>query len=274
MKNVFLRRISAVLVGLSLTLSLGFAEEVKNEEVSLEAEMVKGIAKNLEIQARYDKTDKESLYEGAITAMLKENPELLDTALSGMLTSIDEYSIYYTPEERNELFDSLTDEIVGIGVTVLARDGKILVSQPIPDTPAEKAGIKAGDIIVEADGISLENMDLDMAIEYIRGEAGTDVTVKIWRSSINGYLTFTITRQKVVSNPVEYKFIDYEDEKIAYIQLYSFTDNADIYFEEAMAEADKNGVKNIIIDLRNNGGGYLDSAVRIADRFLPDGLSY
>jgi len=244
------------------------AEENKSEE----AELVKQIARNLEAYTRYPGVNQATLYAGAMNSILKENPELLDTALSGMLASIDEHSVYYTPEERNDLFDNLSDEIVGIGVTVLSRDGKILVSQPIPGTPAEKAGIIAGDIIVEADGISLDGMDLDMAIEHIRGVEGTQVTVKVWRSTINGYLSFTMIREKVVSNPVEYEEIEKEDgTKIAKIQIFSFTQNADVYFEEAMKKADAAGITNIILDLRNNGGGYLDSAVRIADVFLQEG---
>lgn len=269
MNKLSLKKISALLMAVFLLFSsLVFAEEDGYSEADLLGE----IAKSLEIYARYDETEKETLYKGALDSIMEEHPELLDTALSGMLSSIDEHSVYYTPEESNELFDSLSDEIVGIGVTVLERDGKILVSQPIPGTPAEEAGIKAGDIIIEANGTSLENMELDMAVDYIRGQEGTEVTLKVWRSSVNGYLTFTIMREKVVSNPIEYEFMTLDDgEEAAYIQIYSFTENAGTYFEEAMEEVDKNGVKKIVIDLRNNGGGYLDAAVKIADRFLPDG---
>lgn len=260
------------LIAAILLMSIMPASFAENNEPKLsDAELLAEIAKNLEVYARYESVDRGSLYEGAIKAIMEKNPGLLDTALSGMLSSIDEHSVYYTEEEQNKLFDSLSDEVVGIGVTVLERDGKILVSQPIPGTPAEKAGIKAGDIIVEADGISLENMPLDTAIEYIRGEEGTTVNVKIWRSQINGYIDFAIKREKVVSNPIEYEVIEDGDKKVARIQIFSFTQNADVYFNEVMDEVDKAGIKNIIIDLRNNGGGYLDAAVKIADRFLPKG---
>ncbi len=233
-----------------------------------EAQIAVGVAQNLEIYARYEKTDKGSLYEGALDAVLKEHPELLDTALSGMLSSIDENSVYYTKEEKSKLFDNLTDEIYGIGVTVLTRDTSLIVSQPIPGSPAEKAGIKEGDIIIEANGTSLIGMDMDLAVDYIRGPVGTSVTVKIWRPSTDTYHTFDIVREKITQNPVSYEIIEDDGNKIAKIALYSFTENAHTYFEEAMTEIDKLGIKNIILDLRGNGGGYLEAAIQIADRFL------
>ncbi len=236
-----------------------------------EAQIAAGLAQNLEIHARYVETDKGSLYEGALDAILKEHPELLDTALSGMLSSIDENSVYYTKEETNKLFDNLTDEIYGIGVTVLTRDKSLIVSQPVPGSPAEKAGIKEGDIIIEADGTSLVGMDMDLAVDYIRGPEGTSVNVKIYRSATDTYHSFDIVREKITQNPVEYEILEDEDKEVAKITLYSFTENAHTYFEEAMTEIDKQGIKNIILDLRGNGGGYLNSAVQIADRFLGEG---
>ncbi len=233
-----------------------------------EAQIATGVAQTLEIHARYEDTDRGSLYEGALDAILKEHPELLDTALSGMLSSIDENSVYYTEDEKNKLFDNLTDEIYGIGVTVLTRDTSLIVSQPIPGSPAEKAGIREGDIIIEADGKSLIGMDMDLAVDHIRGPAGTSVNIKVWRSATDTYHTFDIVREKITQNPVDYEIIEDGDRQIAKITLYSFTENAHTYFEEAMNEIDKMGIKNIILDLRGNGGGYLNSAIQIADRFL------
>ena len=236
-----------------------------------EAQIVEGLAQSLEIHARYEQTNKGSLYEGALDAILKEHPELLDTALSGMLTSVDENSVYYSKKETSKLFDNLTDEIYGIGVTVLTRDKALIVSQPVPGSPAERAGIKEGDIIIEADGVSLKGMDMDLAVDHIRGPEGTSVNVKIYRSSSDSYHSFDIVREKITQNPVSYEIIEDEDKQIAKITLYSFTENAHTYFEEAMSEIDKQGIKNIILDLRGNGGGYLNSAIQIADRFLGEG---
>ena len=125
-----------------------YAQETEiEEEMTKEALILETLAENLSVYVRYPEVNEGSLLIGAFNEVLKDNPELLDKALSGMLSSIDENSVYYPKDEARTLFESLEDEIVGIGVTVLERDGKIVVSQPVPGTPAEKAGIKSGDII-------------------------------------------------------------------------------------------------------------------------------
>lgn len=238
---------------------------------SVYANSVTAIANKLEILARYEEVDKESLLKAALVELIKENPELYEPVLDAMLASIDENSAYYNENETKKLMDTLSDEVTGIGVNVLMNDGSIIVSQPIPGSPAEKAGIKAGDIIVAADDVDLRGLDFDMALDYIRGPIGSSVNVKIVRSGVKDPLVFSIVRDLVVSSPVEYELIEQDSKKIAKITLYSFTDTAFEHFEEALKNADSDGTKNIIIDLRNNGGGYLDQAVKIADLFLPEG---
>lgn len=259
--------ISLVLILLMATSASGYAVETE------EAKLLDAVVNNVELYARYPEISEGSLLIEAIDEIFKENPELIDKALSAMLSSIDENSAYYTEDEAGIFFESLEDEIVGIGITVIERDGKIMVSQPMPGTPADKAGIKAGDIIIEADGVSLKGMDIDTAVSYIRGEIGTKVNVKIWRSSISGYLNFTMVREKVVSNPVEYEELEDNSGKVAKITFYSFTENLHTHFKEALDKADKAGIKNIILDLRNNGGGYLEQAILVADEFLPEGMT-
>lgn len=265
-----MKRILSLLLVLMMIFSFPvFAEET--EEKIDEIDILTSICNVLEVRARYPEVDGESLYNGALEAILKEHPELLESAISGMLSSIDEHSAYYNEEQKKKLFESLSDEIVGIGVTVLAREGKVLVSQPLPGSPAEKAGIKAGDIIAEADGVSLDGMDIDTAVGYIRGEVGTAAKLKIWRSSIDSFLEFTVIREKVESPSVDFEIVEEGKKKALRINLYSFTENSHKQFKEALSQADKEGIKNIIIDLRNNGGGYLDQAIMIADEFLEEG---
>lgn len=249
------------------------AEEIKTEVPNTEkiVQSVTSIANKLEILARYDEVNEKSLYKAAVVELIKQNPELYEPILDAMLSSIDENSAYYNENETKQLMDTLTDEVTGIGVTVLMNNGNIIVSQPIPNSPAEKAGIRAGDIIIGADDVDLKGLDFDMALDYIRGPVGTTVNVRVLRSGISEPLIFSIVRERVVSNPVEYEVIEEEGKKIARIIFYSFTDKSYEHFKEALERADKDGIKNIIIDLRNNGGGYLDQAVMIADLFLGDG---
>ena len=165
-----LLRFSVFFLCLCLMLSsIAFAEETESFDAK---EFVEAIADTVRIYSRYEETDKESLYKAALESLLDYDPTLLDKALSGMLSSVDEHSFYYTEEEKRKLYDSITDEITGIGVTVLTRDGKLIVSQPVPGSPADRAGIKVGDIIISADGVELSGMDTDSAIEHIRGEKG------------------------------------------------------------------------------------------------------
>ena len=276
MKKTFkILSICLLIAILSFSLGTVMAEEAETTEEIVEnselADSLTAIASKLEILVRYDEVDKESLYESALVEIIKNNPELYETALDAMLSSIDENSAYYNENETKQLMDTLTDEVNGIGVNVLMNDGSIIVSQPIPGSPAEKAGIRAGDIIIGANDIDLRGLDFDMALDYIRGPVGTKVDVKIIRSGIDEVLTFSIVRELVVSSPIEYELIEQDEKKIAKITVYSFTDTSFEHFKEALEKADSDGTKNIIIDLRNNGGGYLSQAVQIADLFLPEG---
>lgn len=248
------------------------AAEEKQATNTDEVKLLEGISEILELYSRYESVDKGYLFEEALKKLVADKPELYEEILANMLSSVDEHSVYYTKEEKAKLFEDLSDEIVGIGVTVLIRDGKLIVSQPIPGTPAEKAGIRVGDIIVEANGVDLSGMDLDTAVSYVRGPEGSEVNLKIWRSSVGGYINLTIKRETVVSNPVEFETKTSDSgEEVMWIKLMSFSENCAKYFKEALNEADSKNIKNIIIDVRNNGGGYLTEAVKIADEFLPDG---
>ncbi len=260
-----MKRILSWLVVLALTLS---ACPVFAEESSL-MENIESIAENIEIFTRYEEIDKESLYKSALAEVMEKNPELYESVLRAMLSSIDENSAYFNEEESKKFFESLNDEVTGIGVNVISNDGNIIVTQPIPGSPAEKAGIRAGDIIIGADDIDLRGMDFDFALEYVRGPVGTTVNVKVIRSGVKEPITFPIVRTEVVSNPIDLEIVDEDNKKIAIITIYSFTDTAYEHFAEALKKADGEGISNIIIDLRNNGGGYLDQAVNIANLFLP-----
>ena len=246
-----------------------FAEE--QQEKDTYGKYIEMIGKNISVFARYEGLFEDDLYLAALTSIIEENPELYEKAVRAMLDSVDENSEYYNAEEAKIFMTHLDDEVTGIGVNVISSDGKIIVSQPIPDSPAYKAGIKSGDIIIAADGVNLESMDFETALERIRGKEGTTVKITVIRSGIDAPITFTIVREKVTSNSVDLEIIENEGKRIAKLTIYSFTENVAKNFTETMAKVDKEGIKNIIIDLRDNGGGYLNQAVEIADVFLPEG---
>ncbi len=270
-----MKRISKKLIALLLVMAVVFsctavfAEETTNPYKY--SDYIKNIAKNISLFGRYDNLMENELYLTALDAIIEENPEFYETAVRAMIESVDENSAYYNEDEAKQYLETLQDEVVGIGVSVLYQDGNIVVSMPVPGSPADKAGIKAGDIIIAADEINLKEMVFDTAIEHIRGKEGTTVTITVVRSGMEAPIKFTMVREKVSEASVEYELIEQDGKKIAKINIYSFTENVASQFADALAKADAEGVKNIIIDLCDNGGGYLEQAVMIADMFLPAG---
>lgn len=260
-----------LIFALSFSFTAVFAEESYEEQMQeyKYSDFIKNIAKNIALFGRYDGLVENNLYLEALNAVIESNPELYDIAVKAMVQSVDENSVYYNEDEAKAFMESLDDEVVGIGVTVLEMEGNIVVSQPIPGSPADKAGIKSGDIIVTANGVNLSGMPLEAAVEHIRGKEGTTVTVEVLRSGMVETMSFGIVRESVISPSVDYKLIERENKKIGKITVYSFTENVAQQFKKALDQADSDGTKNIIIDLRDNGGGYLTEAVKMADMLLP-----
>ncbi len=245
--------------------------ETGDKNQASRGEMINNIIESISVFARYDEISLEKLYITALEAIVGDDQDVYEKAMRAILESIDENSAYYNEAEAKDLLEGLGDEVTGIGVNVLSIEGNIVVSAPIPDSPAEKAGIKSGDIIVAADGIDLKNMEFDRAIEYIRGKEGTTVKVTVVRSGFAEPINFNIVREKVVSKPLDMEILESEGKQIAKITLYSFTENSAEHFDGALKEIDDKKIGNIIIDLRDNSGGYLDQAVQIADLFLGEG---
>ncbi|MDO4743883.1 MAG: S41 family peptidase [Clostridia bacterium] len=235
------------------------------------ADTIDKIIENLVILSRYDEVTKESLYKAAFEELFNNDPELYEPVMKALLSSIDENSAYFNEAEAEAFLQELNDEVTGIGVNVFSSGGNIIVSEPVPGSPAENVGIKAGDIIIGADGIDLRNMEFEAAIDKIRGPEGAQVKIKIIRSGISEPLSFVIKREKVVLSPVDYEIIENDGKKIGKIKIYSFTQTVYEKFAEVLNKIEAEGIKNIIIDVRDNGGGYLDQAVAIADMFLEKG---
>lgn len=194
--------------------------------------------------------------------------QLVDGAYEGIINSLgDPYSVYYATEEEGDNFvESVSGEFSGIGVSVENFNGQCRVVAPIPGTPAEKSGIKTGDIITKIDNVDITSKTLDEAVSLMRGNAGTKVSLVINR---DGHpLTFTLTRELIKTTSVNYKILD---AKIGYIQITSFDNDTNIEFQKALAALVSQGMTSLILDVRNNPGGYISTASEVADQLMPKG---
>ncbi|WP_028950206.1 S41 family peptidase [Sulfurihydrogenibium subterraneum] len=196
-----------------------------------------------------------------------ESKKLLYGSLRGLLSSLDPYSTFFTPEEFKEFTSETQGEFGGLGMEVTMENNKLLVVSPIEDTPAFKAGIKPGDWIIEIDGEPTDKMTLFQAVKKMRGKPGTKVTLTIFRKGVEKPFKVELVRDIIKVKSVKTK--ELENGKIGYIRLTQFQENSAEEFEKAL-KSFKNK-EGIIIDLRNNPGGLLTSAVSIADMLLPKG---
>ena len=194
--------------------------------------------------------------------------DLIDDAAKGMVYGTgDVYGAYFTPEEYMEFVTAENGEYVGIGVLVnIGENNRISVAQVYEGSPAEKAGIIPGDVLVGVDGKDTTGVDSEKVISMVVGEEGTEVTVTFER---NGeYLDFTMTRTKITADQAEWFMVE---DGIGYIKIYGFSGNASELFHRALKELEEAGAEGYILDLRNNPGGSKDIAVEIGDTLFPKG---
>ena len=197
--------------------------------------------------------------------------EIMDSAINGVLQSLDPYSAYMSPELFNDMQTDTRGKFGGLGIEVGMEAGVIKVIAPIDDTPASKVGIKAGDYIVEIDKKQVQGKSLMEAVKLMRGPVGTEIILTVRRKGEKKALEFKIKREIIEVRSVDAKIIE-EKEKIAYLKLKSFNENSDKQLFKKIKEFEKN--KNpigYIIDLRNNPGGLLTQAISITDFFLDKG---
>ena len=211
----------------------------------------------------------EELYEAVEENyyMDADDSKMLDGACKGLIEGLeDPYSAYMTAEEYEAFEASALGEYSGVGIIFTAdEDGNYAVVEVVKDSPAEAAGIKPGDFLISVDGKTYDDMDL-MAAD-IRGEAGT--TVKIGYISDGEKKEAEITREQIVQHSVEHKMLD---DRTGYISISSFIESTYDDFKSALEDIQANNAENLVLDLRNNGGGLVDSSVKIADEFLDEGV--
>ena len=197
-----------------------------------------------------------------------DQSKTMDAAINGVLQSLDPYSSYMSPEVFNDMQTETSGEFGGLGIEVGMESGVVKVISPIDNTPASKAGVKAGDYIVKIDGIQVQGKSLTEAVEIMRGPVGSKIEITVRRRGVKKALIFNIKREIIEIQSVKSKIID---KKIGYIRLTQFNENSSSQIKEKIIQLKKKQIKGYIFDLRNNPGGLLSQAIKISDFFLDHG---
>ena len=198
--------------------------------------------------------------------------DLIYGAIKGMLDTLDQHSIFMPPDVFKEMKADTTGEFEGVGIIIETRDGLIRVLKPIEGSPAFDAGVEEGDVIVKIDGEEIKGMDIDEAVEFMRGPIGTTVKLTVRREGVPDQLDFSLIRDRIKVVSVDGKLLD---NNTAYIRVKSFQENTTDQFvhELQKLQVSSGGVLNsMVLDLRDNPGGLLEQAVKLSDEFLRDGL--
>jgi carboxyl-terminal processing protease len=198
--------------------------------------------------------------------------KLLEDAIRGMLSGLDPHSAYLASEEYKELQEGTTGQFGGLGIEVGMENGFVKVVSPIDDTPAQRAGLKSGDLIVRLDDKPVKGMTLADAVKAMRGEPGTDIVLTVIREGEEAPLKFTLTRDIIKVKSVKNKLLEKD---YGYVRISSFQSATGQNLVDAVEELKKENerpLKGVILDLRNNPGGVLNAAVEVSDAFLNSGL--
>jgi len=200
-----------------------------------------------------------------------DQADIMDSAINGVLQSLDPYSAYMSPELFKEMQTDTRGEFGGLGIEIGMESGVVKVISPIDGTPADKAGIKAGDYIVKIGNEQVQGKSLMEAVKLMRGPVGTSINLTVKRKNIKKLLEFKIIRKIIEVQSVNADIIS-KEKNIGYLRLKSFNENSDNQFLKSIKKFEKNSkIKGYIIDIRNNPGGLLTQAINITDFFLDDG---
>jgi len=262
--NAFTRNTLILLLGLMLGVSLAIARGVLADKPQ------QGMATGLPLETVrtlsevFDKI-KHNYVEDV------EDKALLDNAIRGMLSGLDPHSTYLDAKAFEELRVGTTGEFGGLGIVVGMEDGFVKVISPIDDTPAQRAGVKAGDLIIRLDEKPVKGMSLDDAVKIMRGKPGTDIELTIVREGEDQPLKFTVTRDRIRVKSVKSRMLE---PGYAYVRVSQFQERTGKDLQTAISELkkeNKDNLKGLVLDLRNNPGGLLDAAVIVSDTFLDRG---
>jgi len=201
-----------------------------------------------------------------------DDKKLLHDAIQGMLAGLDPHSSYLEPEGYKEIRVGTEGEFGGLGIEVTMEDGFVKVVSPIEDTPAAKAGLKTGDLIIRLDDKAVKGMTLNEAVKYMRGKPGSDITLTVAREGNNKPLKFTMTRAVIKIQSVKNRLLE---DGFGYVRITQFQSNTADNLKDALVKLksrNKGELKGLVLDLRNNPGGVLNAAVAVSDAFLTKGL--
>ena len=200
-----------------------------------------------------------------------DQADMIDSAINGVLQSLDPYSAYMSPELFKEMQTDTSGQFGGLGIEIGMESGVVKVISPIDDTPASKAGIKAGDYIVKIGKDQVQGKSLMEAVKLMRGPVGSSINLTIRRKNVKKPLEFKITRKIIEVQSVASEVIS-KDKNLGYIRLKSFNENSDKQILSSIRKFERNKkIKGYVLDLRNNPGGLLTKAINITDFFLNDG---
>lgn len=222
----------------------------------------------------------------ATNPMMKEYSDLLATArawyaddlgseklvyasISGMLDTLDPHSNFLEPEEYGAMQEKQRGSFYGLGIIISKRNGKVTVITPVEGSPAQKLGIRAGDIIDLVEGESIDDLPIDAVVKKLKGPKGTKVNITIVRPGLGEPLQMTVTRAEIPTNSVSFAFM--VEPEVGYIRLKDFTHTSAPEIAEAWTKLEKQGMKKLVFDLRANPGGLLDQAIAVSDFFLRKG---
>ncbi len=201
-----------------------------------------------------------------------KSKDLIQGAIKGMLETLDPHSAFMPPNMYKEMQEDTKGRFDGLGIEIAIKDGILTVVSPIEGTPASKAGVLAGDQIIKIDGESTKNFTLLDSVKRLRGPRGTKVTITLMREGFQKPRDFTLVRDVIPVRSVRYELLE---KTYGYIRISQFHEKTDVDFDKAMKaleEEGKGALKGLVLDLRNNPGGLLDQAVKIADRFIDSGI--
>ena len=200
-----------------------------------------------------------------------QTKDLINGAITGMLNGMDPHSAYLTPELYKELQMDTQGRFGGLGIEITVRNGVLTVVSPIEDTPAFRAGIKSGDQILKIEGEFTKDMSLMQAVKKMRGPKGTKLNLSVKREGVTDLLDFSIVRDTIRVQSVRSRLLE---EGYVYVRLAQFQERSDRDLQRALEKlaSEKAGIRGLVLDLRNNPGGLLTQAVRVADLFLESGM--